>query len=511
MKNLCNDKTMKRYAVAYIRKSTEEQSNFSITTQKEYCQREADTKGYEIFNFFLDDGFSAKTTNRPALIELLRICGQKKNNISAVIIYKIDRLSRETADYLEIKRLLANSGVRIISCSEQIDDTPSGEFIETVMAAQAKYDNAVKAERIKACIKTRLNSGLPHGRVPIGYLNFTTPDNKHIVVKDPKTFDIIKEAWYLMATGNHTLETIAAFLNSKDIFTRKNKKQYSLTKQQVSRIFSDKTYCGYAVSKKNNLEIKSDKIPPMILEDTFYKVKSILLKRTSTPTVYQKLRPEFPLRGFILCDTCRQPLRAGFVKGRSKYYGYYFCGTHSKPNISADTIDELFIKLLREITPDDTLRILFTAEVKKRWQNKYFEFTKQQVKVQEKIDDCEKMKVMTAKKNMEGMYDDKLTKDMIAQVDIEILTLKTIQSESNLAQLDIGALVAFMNSFLEDLGKVYIQEEIEQRKRIFIGSIFPEKLIFRNNKLEPLGLSPAFKLINQLKQGHISISAEERT
>jgi len=312
---------MIKYAVAYLRKSTEEQSTFSIASQKEYCQREAVAQGYILpeDHIFIDDGFSAKTTNRPALIKMLDLCQRKKENIHAVIIYKIDRLCRDTSDYLGIRKLLATKGIKIISCTEPTDESPAGEFIETILAAAARYDNAVKSERVSANIIQRIKSGLPHGKAKIGYLNQTTPDNKKIIVKDPNVFPLIQRAWQEMEKGTHSLESIAKLLNTWGASTKKGTRRYKLTKQQVARIFADKTYCGYAISKRNRLEIKSDKVPQMITEDTYYKVRSIILGRNSAPSLYQKIRPEFPLRGFLICPECHQTLRAGFSKGRSRY------------------------------------------------------------------------------------------------------------------------------------------------------------------------------------------------
>ncbi len=508
-----DNETMVLYAAAYLRISTEEQSTFSIDTQREYCQREAKARGYELpkENIFIDDGYSAKTINRPGLIRVLELSKQKKSKICAVIVYKIDRLSRETIDYLGLRKVLGDSGVKIISCTEPTDDSPGGEFIETILAAAAKYDNAVKSVRIKDNIIQRIKSGLPHGKAKIGYLNSVLPDGIKTWVKDPEAFDKIKQAWMEMEKGTHTLDSIAKYLNSWGVMTKIKNKRYKLTKQQVSRIFTDKTYCGYAISKRNNLEVKSDKIPQMIMEDTFYRVRSILIHRNKVPSIYQRLRPEFPARGFILCDKCLSPLRAGFSKGRTKYYGYYFCQNHSTPCMSADDIDEALVRLLRELTPDDLLRKLFLEDIKRKWNDKYMEYVKQQTRVEEDIATLKELQHQIVKKNAEGLYPDKFTKEQIDKTELEIETKKTILSESKLAQIDIEVDIAFMNGFLEDLRKAYMQEKSLELKIFFLGSKYHEKLVFRNGSLEPLSLSPCFKLIRSLITHEISLSAGKRT
>lgn len=504
---------MNKYAVAYIRISSEEQSTFSITSQTEYCKNEAKADGLLLpdSHIFIDDGFSAKTTNRPALIRMLEFCKRKNQNIHGVIIYKIDRLARDTADYLGIRKLLAEKGIKIISCTEPTDESPAGEFIETILAAAARYDNAVKSQRVSANVLQRIKSGLPHGKARIGYLNHTLADGKRIIVKDPETFSFIQKVWLEMEKGTHSLESIAKLLNSWGIQTKKGSKTYKLTKQQVSRIFADKTYCGYAVSLKHGLEIKSDKVPQMITEDTYYKVRSILVGRNKLPTIYQKIRPEFPLRGFLICDQCQKPLRAGFSKGRNKHYGYYFCQTHTTPSMSSEKVEDALIELLRKLTPDVLLRKIFLEDVKKKWNDKYFDFVRQEEKISQDIELLKEEKHVIAKKNRQGVYSDEMTKDELERIDLEILAKKTILSESKLAQIDIESLIAFMNSFLEDLGKVYMEEKSIELRRLLIGSIFPGKLIFKNGKLEPLKLALAYEVLQAMSVSQNSFSAAERT
>ena len=82
---------------------------------------------------FIERGESAKTANRTELQKLLAFCAQKKNGITAVIVYKIDRLSRNTDDYSQLRILLKRYGVSIKSTTEQIEDTPVGRFMENTM------------------------------------------------------------------------------------------------------------------------------------------------------------------------------------------------------------------------------------------------------------------------------------------------------------------------------------------------------------------------------------------
>lgn len=507
-----HNQDMNKIAVAYVRISTEDQSNFSIDQQKEIVKKMAIASGYLLSeeNIFIDEGFSAKTTNRPALIKMLTFCSYKKNKVTALIFYKIDRMSRDTLDFMIIRKRMAEYGVRMISCSETIEDSPAGEFMTTVISAVARYDNAQKSVTVSNNLVQRVKSGLPLGKAKIGYLNFTTPDNKRIWIKDPERFTNVQKAWGMMETGAYTLRAIAQWLNSQNITTKKGTRLFKISFQQAQRIFTDKTYCGYAISKKHNLEIKSDQVPQMISMDTFMKVKYILTGRSKTSGLYQRLRPEFPIKTFLKCVVCNEPMYAGFSKGKNKYYGYYFCKTPGHQTISDDRADESFLNILREVTPTPMFRQDFLDEVKRKWNTKYMDFVKQHAHVGDQIETLKELKHKIARKNLDGVYTDEFTKEQIEKVDLEIMAIKTIQSESNLARLDIEVVISFMNGFLEDLSKAFIEAKSLEQKRELVCSIFPKGVTFKNNRLEHLGLVD-WMLYTQKTQPKISFSAEDRT
>ena len=92
---------MLKNAVSYVRVSSEDQAKgvFSISQQITNNMDFALKNGYQIIKTFSDEGISAKDMNRPALQELLAYCLDKSNKIDAVIVWKLDRISRSVADY----------------------------------------------------------------------------------------------------------------------------------------------------------------------------------------------------------------------------------------------------------------------------------------------------------------------------------------------------------------------------------------------------------------------------
>src|SRR4051812_17165204 len=89
-------------AVIYLRVSTEEQvDNYSLETQENICRKQAEQRGLTVLEIFREEGRSAKTiSGRPMLIQMLEYCRKRRKEIDAVLVYRLDRISRQTADYL---------------------------------------------------------------------------------------------------------------------------------------------------------------------------------------------------------------------------------------------------------------------------------------------------------------------------------------------------------------------------------------------------------------------------
>lgn len=94
----------------YLRVSTDEQASqgFSIDNQKRSCIEFAQNSGHHIKRIFTEDGKSAKTTDRPAFQEMMKVL--RDAPVDAVIVYKIDRIARNVGDFANIRKEFKNIG-----------------------------------------------------------------------------------------------------------------------------------------------------------------------------------------------------------------------------------------------------------------------------------------------------------------------------------------------------------------------------------------------------------------
>ena len=481
-------------AIVYLRVSTEEQvGNFSLDTQKDICNKEADRKGYEIVEYFREEGKSAKSINgRPVLKDMLQYCRKNKQIIDAVFVYRLDRLSRQTADYLSIRKRLIEYKIKLISATEPTGASPTETLLETILASFAQHDNDVRSERTKNGLKARYLSGLVNGKPPLGYM---MKDGK--AVRDPDSWDKVKEAWDLMATGTKSLRDIANIMNSWGLKASHGKKLYKLRPQTTQRIFRLKFYMGILTSEVYPEEVKG-KHEPMITEEQFYRVQNILdgrcVNKIATPK-RSHISKDFPLRRIVKCSKCGIGLTAGWSKGRNKRYGYYRCaGKCNNISIKSEVLDEAVIELLRDISPKEEYLELFTKFVKDEYEERLKDLKKNKNKADSKIQELLDMRKVLVEKNLMGIYSDEIFKEQNKLLEEKIAKAQVAKDEATLDKYDINKLTDFIKETFKDLGETYKRSTVEQAKSL-IGSIFTTGLEWDYNGGLNHEISPLYQLI----------------
>jgi len=492
------NKNMVKKAYAYLRVSSEEQvTNFSLDNQKDYCLREATRQGYDIMKIYREEGVSAKTLNRPELLKLLEDCRVNQKEISTVFIYRFDRISRETYDFLAIKKKLAQYGIRIISVTEPTENSPTGEFLETLLAASAKLDNATKSLRSLDGMRKRLESGLANGKATVGYLNA----NK-IIVPDEVQFELVKKSWEEMDTGIYTLESIIPVMQKLGIKIRYGGRLIPITRsQQTQRIFRDKFYAGYVVTKTFGID-KIGNHTQMIDEDLFYRVQGILDGRSRTSGIkYQRQNPMFPLRSQVLCGKCGKPLTGAITRKKNGLmFPYYYCSSsdHYSPVVNKDKFEGEYLQFMSVAEPKKELVALFSEMVREKWESRYSHLASQQNTIDQEIEDLHEVRRKLGQKHLQGIYSDEMFQEQLQMIEDQILVKKTIKSEAKLQEIDIDILVNFMNNFLWNIDKAWQEGTMEERK-LLTGSIYPEKLTYQYPGFRTTRLGCSFNLIKQFE------------
>ncbi|WP_209121562.1 recombinase family protein [Alkalihalobacillus sp. BA299] len=146
-------------AAIYIRVSTAEQvENYSIESQRERLEAFCKSKGWIIYETYIDGGYSGASIDRPALHQLLN----DLNQIDAVVVYKLDRLSRSQRDTLTlIEEHFLKNDVDFVSITETLDtSTPFGKAMIGILSVFAQLERETIAERMRMGHIKRAEEGL---------------------------------------------------------------------------------------------------------------------------------------------------------------------------------------------------------------------------------------------------------------------------------------------------------------------------------------------------------------
>jgi site-specific DNA recombinase len=509
---LKTDAMVQPKAVLYLRVSTEEQvANYSLSTQEEICIKEARQRGLEVDIIFREEGRSAKTINgRPELLTLLDYCRKHKKEVRAVIVYRLDRISRQASDYLTIRARLAEYGINVVSATEPTGNSPTEKLIETMLAGFAQLDNDVRGERARNGMKARFKTGLISSKAPLGYLN-----RDGYVIKDPETFDHIKASWEMMATGTKSMTDIADFLASKGVTNIRNGRNYPIYKQSISRIFHNKFYYGLITSKKYKTETQGQH-PAMISEEHFYAVQTVInghdTNRSIITPVRMKSREEFPLRRLIYCGVCGLPLTSAFSKGRHARYAYYFCPNRcGRPSsINPLTLDEQVDKILSSVIPTQIGLDKFLIALRKKYASRIGESQKTSEEKIAKIDGLKQMRQTVIEKNLEGVYSDTVLQEQLAILDERLADAHEAKSRASIQQYNLEEITVFIAEKLSNIRSTYETSNAHQRKAL-LGSIYPSGMQWLYPGLSNHGISPLYQLILTPEDTMVSFGEPDRT
>ena len=487
-------------AVMYIRVSSEEQvENYSLATQEDICIKEAARRKLDIVQVFREEGKSAKTIHgRPTLIQMLEHCRKHKKEIGAVLVYRLDRISRQTADYLIIRKKLAECDIRLISATEPTGNSPTEKFVETMLAGFAQMDNDVRGERSKNGLRARFLSGLPTSFAPFGYLN-----QNGYVVKDPKSFDALKKAWELMATGTKSLREMAKMLDDQGVKVRyRTGKEFKVKPQTIQRMFRNKFYTGKLVSKKYDQEVQGQHVP-MTTEEQFYQIQAILDGRNVNiaKPLAKKNRdnPDFPLRRIVKCSGCGFSLTAGWSKGKNERFAYYFCQKwcgkgHSIP---AGEIEEETTKLLESVNLTPEALELIAIYLRKTYYKRVASLQKRREQADDELKKLYETRQALIEKNLAGIYSDDIFREQNRMIEEKITTIQITKNDDLITKYNIEDVANFIKEKFKDLAKTFANSDLQQ-KRMILCSIFPSGLVWNYPGYLNTQVSACFKFMQNI-------------
>lgn len=312
-------------AVIYVRVSTEEQARkgISLDSQEKACKEFAAQQSLTVIKIFREEGRSAKTTKRRELTKLLGFCNDQKGNIARLIVWKVDRFSRNTGDYLYLKMSLKKLGIQIISVTEPIGDSSTGEFLETIFAGFAQFENQLRAERTIGGMVQRIEQGAWPFKAPVGFKLYRDAAERPTLVHDENAASLADFFEYYRQ-NTPALAEMRKKANELGITLQSGK---PITKKYIWKMLRNPVYAGRVTSDLVDGKIFNGLHQGIISSEVFEDIQAILDGRKRNQK--RAASKEWPLRGLVKCSDCGHHFTGSSPRGRNGYYPRYSC-THCR-------------------------------------------------------------------------------------------------------------------------------------------------------------------------------------
>ncbi len=329
------------FAAIYCRVSSQgQEDNASLPTQDAACRRHAAERGYAVdeAHMYREVHSGAELWERPKLTALREAL--RGGEISAVICYALDRLSRKQTHLAIVVDECDRAGVDLLFVTEEFEKSAIGDFIRSAKSFAAELEREKIKERTQRGLRARVESGkLRGGGWPM--YGYRWSDDRHSGYEiEPVSAAIVRRIFDMAALGTST-RAIALALMAEGLPSPRGKAWWSHT--SVQAILRNEQYTGEArafriVAQRINgketrrrrateeqVPLPAGTIPPLIGPATFAAVQG-RLDRNKAEAPRNHDEPErFLLRaGFVTCGYCGRSLSTRLARDRKgNRYAFY--------------------------------------------------------------------------------------------------------------------------------------------------------------------------------------------
>ena len=335
-------------AVIYARYSSDSQREESIEGQLRECWEYAERNNMTIVGTYIDRALSAKTADRPEFQRMIK--DSAKELFEIVLVWKLDRFSRDRYDSAHYKRILKKNGVKVVSVKENISDGPEGIILESMLEGYAEYYSADLSEKVVRgmtdnALKCKFNGGM----MPIGYV---IDAEQHFQI-DPLTAPFVLEA-FKRYDGGATMKEVRDALNAKGVT---NQRGGELTFNSIQHMLNNRRYMGEFSYRDM---VIPDGIPAIVPKELFDRVQEKLAKNKKAPARH-KAEDDYLLTTKLFCGYCGAYLCGESGTSRTgKVHHYYKCVSvkkkrtecHKKP-VRKEWIEDLVVSETMKMVMDD--------------------------------------------------------------------------------------------------------------------------------------------------------------
>lgn len=463
---------------AYARYSSENQREESIEAQltaiEEFCKKE----GHIIVATYIDRALSATSDDRPEFLKM--ISDAKKKKFEAIIVHKLDRFARNRTDSAIYKNELKKAGVKLISVTERLDDSPESVILESVLEGMAEYySRNLAREVMKGLMENAKEAKHCGGKPPLGY-DVDKVTKKYVINEEEakivrKIFDM-----YLAGIG---YKEIIDELNALGYKTKRGGK---FTKNSLHDLIRNPIYAGYYVygriqrgkhfrKEERPFIILEDAVPAIISKEEYERVKQKMEKNRRNSGSYSA-KQTYIFSGLLECSKCGDSLIGHCSRG----YKYYICGRKNRSNdcdgisISENSLLELVYKYIADTLFTDENIEKYAQKLYDMINEKYNEVIKVKKELEDKIKKIEEEEDRIVDAILAGIPPLKIKERAIEldnqkkQLQQRLEDLERKEAFTNINKYDIMAFLAKKrDNFLSNEDKKIVVNEYVEKIKVY--------------------------------------------
>lgn len=452
-------------AVIYARYSSSSQTEQSIDGQLRVCREYAERNKINIIGEYIDRALTGTNDKRPEFQKMIENAGSKE--FEQILVYKLDRFSRDKYDNVVYKHKLAQFGVKVVSATEAISDTPEGAVMEGLLEMFAEMYSKELSQKVKRGIRESVIKGnFIGGHVLYGY----KVEDKKLVI-DEETAPAIRYLFEEYANGK-SKKQIVKDLNEKG-YRIKNK---SFTYNSLQNNLRNAKYAGIF----DNGKLQNENYCPAIIDKKLFDLVQVKLDEQKHAPASKKAKVEFLLTGKAFCGHCGSSMVGiSGTSHTSKRHSYYTCSKRYKEHTCDKKTEHK--DYLEKYVVEQTLNYILTPEqidniangMLAEWSKdktalKIKEYEKKIEKVERELDKCFDLFYQTENEDMKKRINEKSNSFTIQKQDLleELKKVKMVQIITHTKEEVVQALSQYLDGNANDLD---YQRKIINR---FVNSVY---------------------------------------
>ena len=347
-------------AALYARVSSDRQDvDLSVAAQLRALRDYAEKNGYLVAREYIDEAESGRIADRPQFQRMLDEASKPESPFKEILVWKFSRFTRKREHAVAFKSMLRRRGVRVVSITEQADDTPTGKLLEAIIESVDEFYSENLAQEVTRGMRESASRGFwVTSYAPYGYKRVHVqdgPKKRPTLELNPPADAVVRRIFDMALQGKSILD-VTKTLNAEGIPTTNGKKWLKTT---IHTMLDNEAYTGAVVwgtkAKDGAPPVRvEDAHPAIISKGEFQRVKKLLGSRAPKRMNPRRASSPYLLSGLLRCQTCGKAMTA--AEAKSGKYTYYVChsllkrgsGACKTPRLNAKNFEELIVTNIRE-------------------------------------------------------------------------------------------------------------------------------------------------------------------